>query len=132
MKNNGIKPKNRGTSFAAAFCYVFALVLVLPASAQATCEAERDARERTEERKDAAERATERAELSSIRAQAKLDLCLNESRRGEAACRPYSTVREAEQRFVARERERAARRVKYLQVADAELTACIRKQTGAR
>jgi hypothetical protein len=127
-----MKLKRHLTRFAAAFCHVFALALMLPASADAACEAERDARDRTDERKDAADRATENAELSSIRAQAKLDLCLSDSRRGDAACRPYSVVREAELRFVARERERAARRLKSLQTADSELTACVRRQAGAR
>jgi hypothetical protein len=128
-----MKRKGRSTCFAAAaVCVLFTLGLVAPASADAACEAERDVRERAEERKDAAEREAERAELSNIRAQAKLDLCLNDSRRGEAGCRPYSVVREAEQRFVARERERAARRLKSLQTADTELTACARKHTGAR
>ena len=106
------------------------LASVSSANADAACEAEQHTRERLEERKDAAERNVEAAELSTVRAQAMLDLCLIDSRRGEAACRPHETVRDATRRFVARERERAARRVKYYREADERLVACLNKHSA--
>jgi hypothetical protein len=109
----------------AIFCLM--LISVFAAHADAACEAERDARERAEQRKDAAERRAEAAQLSSVRAQAMLDLCLIDSRRSEAACRIRVTVRDAVQRFAARARERVARRVKYFGEADERLAACVKE-----